>query len=122
MVFAVIIVTTAAVVTRKCMFTVCVMVARSDVTVPVASFIALKVVKWFGTTSGQRSPVAVMRIISIVDVAVEVIMAVIPPASADEHTIVKPIGTVVAIRRATVRGVIEVTVRANRLWPDIDAK
>lgn len=44
---------------------------------------------------------------------------VVPRADADEHAVHKPLGPVIAVRRAGVRIIIIITIRANRRWTDV---
>jgi hypothetical protein len=78
------------------------------------------VIEWLVPTFPDMDQRSVIRIEAITDVAVKVVRAVEPRASSDEHTAVEPLGPIVSIRGAVVRGVVIVAVRAHGLWPDID--
>jgi hypothetical protein len=56
----------------------------------------------------------------IIYMALEVFRAVIPRASANEHTASKPFWPVVAVRSTTIRSVVIVTVRTFRGRPNVD--
>src|SRR5712671_363083 len=64
--------------------------------------------------------VAVMWVEAVINVAAEVVGAVEPRASSEEHTAVEPLGSVVPIWGAAVRGNVVVAIRANRRCSDID--
>jgi hypothetical protein len=57
----------------------------------------------------------------VIYVALEVFGAVIPRASANEHTIRKPFRAVVAVGSTTIRRVVIVTIRAFRWDSNVDA-
>jgi hypothetical protein len=65
--------------------------------------------------------VAVIRVVTIVDVAVEVFRTVKPSAGTDKDAVGKPLWTVVTVRSATVRRGFEVTVRTSGRYTDADA-
>ena len=65
--------------------------------------------------------VAVVRVVAIVDIAVEVFRAVKPWAGTDKDAVGKPLGTVVAVGSATVRRGLEVTVGTSGRYSDADA-
>ena len=85
-------------------------VFRVDLAVFVAHFAAVKV---FGVAvpagAGCFAAVGICAMVSVigmeagVDVAVEVVMAVVPGAGADEDAAGEPLGAVVAVGRAVVR-------------------
>lgn len=56
----------------------------------------------------------------IIDVALEVFRAVIPWASANEHTASKPFWAIVSVGSATIGSVVIVTVRAFRGRSNVD--
>jgi hypothetical protein len=91
-----------------------VMIGFDYLTFPISRLVAVEVVVGLISTRGHRSFVAVMRIKPVIDMAVEVFRAVEPRASSDKHATNKPVGPVVAIWRAVVWSVREVTVRAHR--------
>jgi hypothetical protein len=64
--------------------------------------------------------VAVMWIEAVINLAVEVVGAVEPRAGSDEHAAVEPLGPVVPVWRAVVRGEVVVAIRASRLCSDVD--
>ncbi len=68
----------------------------------------------------QRAMIAVMWIPAVVDVAVEASRAVEPGSSPDEDTTDEPVRSIVAIGRTVIRGIAEVSVRANGCGPDLD--
>jgi hypothetical protein len=86
----------------------------------VACFVAVEVVKSLLTASGQRSTVTVMGVKAVVDVAVKAARAVKPGTSSKKHAAYKPVGAVVAIRRAIIGSIVEVPIRANRRHSNVD--
>lgn len=90
-----------------------------DIAATIARFISLEVVELLGATARQRSTIAVVRVITVVHMAVEASRSVKPAAGSDEHTADKPIRSIVAVRRAIIRLIVKVTVWASRL-PDPD--
>src|ERR1700722_8530492 len=69
----------------------------------------------------KRSPISVMRIVVMVDVAVEAFRPAKPGPGAKKHTSGKPLRPVIAKWRAPVRRVIEIAVGANRSYSDANA-
>jgi hypothetical protein len=65
--------------------------------------------------------VAVIRMVVVVDIALEMLWAVKPWAGADKNAASKPLGTVVAVGSAAIRRGIVVTVGTNRGHTDSDA-
>ena len=92
----------------------------ADVALAVASFVAVEVLKGLSTTIGNRSVIAVVGIVAVIDVTIEAMGAVKPRAGAYEEAAIKPVGTVVAVGSAVVRGVVEVSVGAHRCDSNVD--
>jgi len=92
----------------------------ADVALAIASFIALEVLKGLRAARRHRSTVAVVRIVAVVDVSVKTVGAVEPGAGADEDATSEPVGSIVAVGGAVVRGVVEVSIGANRSCADVD--
>ena len=88
---------------------------------PIARLIPMEVVEPLRPVIRQWSVVTVPRIKPVVHVSVEVPMAVKPWACSKKHAAHKPIGPIVAVRRAVVRSVVEVSVRTHRSRPDVYA-
>jgi hypothetical protein len=87
----------------------------------VARLVCVKVVEALRSVLGQRAVVTVMRIEAVIDVSVKAVRAVKPGAGSDKHSANKPIGAIVAVGSAIVRGIVEVTVGADGSWSDIYA-
>ena len=103
------------------MFSATTVAWRCDcVAAAVTRFVRLEMIECLRTMSGQRASVSMMRIEAVINVAVEAGCAVEPWAGSDEDTAVEPLGAVVPVWSAVVRGVIEVAIRANRRCSDID--
>ena len=103
-------------------------VFRVDLAVFVSHFSAAKV---FGVAvpasagrfaaTGICAVIAVIGMVAGIDVAVEVVMAVVPGAGADEDAAVEPLRAVVAVGRAAVRACGVVAIGANGSGADVDA-
>ena len=89
---------------------------------PVSRLVPLEMVERSGSAIGKRPTVAVTRIKTVVDVAVEAVRAVEPGAGSEKYATHKPIGPVVAVRGAVIGGVVEVAVGADGGYPNVYAK
>src|SRR3984957_19129529 len=96
------------------------MIAVAGVASAVARFVAVEVVEGLFAALRHWSAVAVMRVVAVVDMAVEVVVAAVPVAGADEDSAVKPVGPVVAVGRAVIGSVVVVAVGADRLHSEAD--
>lgn len=85
----------------------------------ISRLVGLEVVKALRPTFWQRSNVTVMRIKSVVDMAVEAVMAVKPGASSNKHSPQKPIGPVITVRSTVIGGIVVVAVRAHGSRSDV---
>jgi hypothetical protein len=86
----------------------------------VVGFVTLEVVEGLSTTLGHGACISVARIVAIVDVAVEAAVAVVPGTGSDEDSTGEPVGAIVAVRGAGVRGVVKVPVGAYGCRSDAD--
>jgi hypothetical protein len=77
-------------------------------------------IKGLVSTVWMWTSVAVMRIETVINVAVEVVGAVEPRAGSDEYAAAEPLGPVVPVWGAVVWGGIVVAIRANRFCSNID--
>src|ERR1700758_4864259 len=89
------------------------MFAFDYVASPISRLVAAEVVVGLISPRRHRSSVAVMRVKPVVNMAREVLRAVEPRAGSNKHAASKPIGPVVAVRRAVVWSVREVPIRAR---------
>jgi hypothetical protein len=87
----------------------------------VPRLVCLEVVEALRAAPRQRSSVTVMRIKSVVDVAVKAVRSVKPGAGSEKHPANKPIGSVITVRSAVIRGIVEVSVRAHGSYSDVYA-
>ncbi len=71
-------VTASSVIARQGVFMPGIVTGIAHVTAPVPGLISVKMVEWLGTMLGQRSVVAVMRVVTVVHVTVEAGMAMKP--------------------------------------------
>jgi hypothetical protein len=86
----------------------------------ITHLVSVEVIKGLVSTLRMGPPVAVMWIETVINVAVKVVGAVKPGADSDEHAAVEPLGPVVSVWRAGVRGGILVAIRASWFCSDID--
>lgn len=94
--------------------------SAANVASSIAHLVSVEVIECLISTVRMRTSVAVMRIEAVIDVALEIMRAVEPGACSDEHAAVKPLGAVIPVWCAIVRGEIVVAVWATRFWSDID--
>lgn len=83
--------------------------------------VSLEVVEACGAAVWQWSCVTVMRIKAVVDMAIEATMAVEPWASPDKYPASEPIGPIVPVRSAVIRGIVEIPVRTTGSRSDVYA-
>jgi hypothetical protein len=112
--------TTAAARSGQAVFPTPIMRGGAYVASPIPRLVSVEVVELLLPASRQRSDVAVMRIIAVVDVAVEAARTVKPGASSDEQAASKPVGPIVTVGSAVIGGVVEVSVGAHRRDTDVD--
>jgi hypothetical protein len=101
-------------------FAAAIMARVAYVTLPIPRLVCVEVVELLLPASRQRSGVTVMRIVAVVDVAVEAVRAVKPRASANKYAAGKPIGAVVTVRSAVIRSIVEVPIGAHRRHSNVD--
>jgi hypothetical protein len=106
--------------TRKGVLIAGIMPGVAYVAMAVARFIPLKVIELLCSARRQRTVVSMVRIEAVVDVAVEAMRAMEPGAGTNEHTAGKPVGAVVAIGRAVIWCIVEISVRAHGWGADTD--
>ena len=110
----------AAAISGEGVLIVRIMIAVACMAAAIARLVAVEVVEGLFAALGERSVVAVARVIAVIDMAVEVAGAVVPMAGPDKNSVHKPIGPVVAVRRAVVGSVVEVAIGADRLRTEGD--
>jgi hypothetical protein len=94
--------------------------ASACVAAPITHLVSVEVIKGLVSTVRVWTSVAVMRIETVINVALEVVGAVEPRAGSDEHAAVEPLGPVVPVWGAVVWSDIVVAIRATRFCSDID--
>jgi hypothetical protein len=94
--------------------------ASARVAASITHLVSVEVIKGLLSTVRMWTSVAVMRIETVINLAMEVVGAVEPRASSDEHAAAEPFGPVVPVWGAVVWGVIVVPIRASRFCSDID--
>ena len=95
-------------------------VAAAYVTAARTHLVSMEVIEGLVSTSRKWTTVAVMWIEAVINVAVEFVGVVEPGTGSDEDASGEPLGPVVPVWSAVVRGVVEVAIRANRRCSDID--
>jgi hypothetical protein len=113
-------VTAAAPTSGQGVFAAAIMARVAYVTSSIPRLVGVEVVELLLPAPWQRSNVTVMGIIAVVDVAVEAVRAVKPGASANKYATGKPIGAVVAVGSAVIRGIVEVPIGAHRRDANVD--
>jgi hypothetical protein len=101
-------------------FAATIMARVAYVTLPIARLVCVEVVERRLSAARQRSNVTVMRIIAVVDVAVEAVRAVKPGASANKHPASEPIGPIVAVGSTVVWSIVEVPIGAHGGHSNVD--
>jgi len=92
----------------------------SCVTPSIPHLVSVKVIEGLVSTFRMWASITVMRIEAVINVAVKVMRTVKPGAGSGEHAAREPLGSIVAVRGAVVRGKVVITIRANWFWSDID--
>jgi hypothetical protein len=110
----------AAVEAGKGVFTAGFMRSVTFVALPVTGFVAVEVIEPLFTASGERAVITVVRVETVVHVAIEPMWPMKPGAGSDEHATVEPIRPVISVRSAVVRGVVKIAIRAYGSNPDAD--
>ena len=91
------------------------------VTLSIPRLIAMEVVEGLLSMNRHRPMITIMRVVAVINMAVEPTMTVEPRSSSDKHSVEKPVRPVISVRRAVVRSVVEVPIRAYGGWPYIYA-
>jgi hypothetical protein len=86
----------------------------------ITHLVSVEVIEGLVSTFRTWTSVAMMRVEAVINVAVEVVRAVEPRADSDEHPTAEPLGPIVSVWGAVVRGKIVVAIRANWFGSDID--
>jgi hypothetical protein len=110
----------AAVISGQGMFTAPFMRSVAYIAMLVVRLVGLEVVEGLSPAPRQRPPVAVMRVITVINVAVEAAMTVKPGAGSNEDSTSEPVWPIVAIGGTVVRSVVKIAVRANGRNANID--
>jgi hypothetical protein len=110
----------ATVISRQCVFTAPAVIGWANVAVPIPRLIGLEVVKRMRPAIRQRAMISVAWIITVVHVAVKTVRPMEPRTCPDEHSTHKPIGPVIAVWSAIIGSVVEVPIRANRRYANVN--
>jgi hypothetical protein len=111
---------TSTVAISAAVFTARTMVCVAYVPLPIPRLVRVEVIERRLSALRHRSYITVVRVIAVINVAVETMRTVEPRASADEHTAKEPIGPIVAIRSTSVRRIVKVPIRTHRRHANID--
>jgi hypothetical protein len=110
----------SAVISGEGMFTAAFMGSWAYIASPIPRLVCMEVVEALSPALGQGSNITMMRIKAIVHVAVKPMRAMKPGTGSNKHSADKPIGAVVAVGSAVIRGIVEISVRAHWGHPDVD--
>lgn len=91
-----------------------------DVTMSIPSFVPVEVVERLLAFIRKRSLIPMSGVVAVIDVAGEASGTVKPGAGSDEYASYEPIGTIVPIGGTVIRGIVKVTVGADRRDSDIN--
>ena len=112
--------TTATVAISAAVFTARTVVCGTYVALPIPRLVRVEVVECRLSALRHRSYITVVRIIAVINVAVEAMMTMEPWASADKYPANEPIGPIVAIGSAGVRCIVKVPIRTHGRHANID--
>jgi hypothetical protein len=110
-----------AAVSGKGVFPAALVRSLAYVAAAIACLIGRKMVEALRAALRKRAVVAIMGIEPVVDVTVKAGMAVEPGTRAYEDAAYKPIRAVVAVGRAVIRRIVEISVGAHGSYADVDA-
>jgi hypothetical protein len=102
------------------MFTATFMGSWAYVASAIPRLVCMEVVEALSPAVGQGPNVPVTRIKAIVHVAEKPVRAMKPGTGSNKHSANKPIGSVVSVGSAVIRGIVEVPIRAHRGHSDVD--
>ena len=108
--------TTAPTCESSSVFVARIMTGISYMPLAVPRFVRVEVGEWLLPAFRDRSNVTVMRVVPVIDVAIEAMRTVEPRTGSDEDAANEPIRPIVTIGSTVVWGVVEVSVRAY--WCD----
>lgn len=97
-----------------------IMTGIAYVALPIPRFVRVKVVERLFPATRQRAMIAITRIEAVIDVTIEATRTVEPGPGSYEDAASEPIRTVVAVGSAVIRGIVKVSVGANRGYTDIN--
>jgi hypothetical protein len=96
------------------------MTPAACVAAPITHLVSVEVIESLVSTSRKWATVAVVWIEAVINVAVEIVGTVEPGTGSDKDASGEPLGPVIPVWSAVVRGVVVVPIRANRRCSDID--
>src|ERR1700691_1470654 len=89
--------TTAASIAREGMLIARIVTGGAYVTSSIPRLIAMEMVEGLFPVTGQRPVITVMRVVAVIDVAVEPMRTVEPGSSSQKHSADKPVRPVIAV-------------------------
>ena len=93
------------------MFSTAIVAGIADVALPVPRLVGLKVIERPISSVWHWTGIAIARVVPVIDMAIESAAAVEPRTCANKYPTLEPVGAIVAIGRAVVRGIVVITVR-----------
>jgi hypothetical protein len=96
------------------------MASAACVASPITHLVSVEVIEGLVSAGRSWTNIAVMWIEAVINVALEVVGAVEPRAGSHENAAAEPLGPVVPVWRAVVRGHIVVTIGTNGFCSDVD--
>ena len=102
--------TTTASISRQGMLIARIVTGWAYVTPAIPRLVAMEMVEGRLPVTGQRPVITVMRVVAVIDVAVEPTRTVEPGSSSQKHSADKPVRPVIAVWSAVVRSVVEVSI------------
>jgi hypothetical protein len=111
----------AAPISGKGTFVARIMARVACVASSIPRLIAVEVVERLFSAAGHGPTVAVMRIVAVINMAVESARAVEPRTGSNKYSTLIPVGPIVAVGRTIVRSIVEVSVGAPGRRPNVHA-
>jgi hypothetical protein len=95
-------------------------VTAAHMAAPITHLVPVEVIECPISVLRDWTIVAVMWVEAVVHLAVEIVCAMEPRADPDKHTAAKPLRSIVPLRGAVVRRIVEISIGASRRYADID--
>jgi hypothetical protein len=102
-------------------FPATVMIGITHVTPSIPRLVCVEMVERLLTASGHWSPVTMSRIIAIIYMTIEAMRTVEPRTSSNEKAAIKPIRSIVAVRRTAIGRIVIIAIGTTRFRSYVDA-